>query len=50
MKKLRPAGLVNGASEVSFEVPGSVGGAPCRAPCAWTPMGSSECGWQVCGG
>ena len=28
VKKLRPAGLVNGAAEVSFEVPGSVGGAP----------------------
>ena len=28
VKKLRPAGLVNGSAEVSFEVPGSVGGAP----------------------
>ena len=42
VKKLRPAGLVNGAAEVSFEVPGSVGGAPLqgtvRVDGRWGPL------------
>ena len=46
VKKLRPAGLVNGAAEVSFEVPGSVGGAPLqgtiRVDGRWGPLNEED--------
>ena len=46
VKKLTPANLVNGAAEVSFEVPGSVGGAPLqgtvRLDARWGPLNADN--------